>query len=399
VPRLAALVAACLLTSLLALPVGASTSTTITTDITVGASHTYPSGAWGFSDGCETGISAGQEYRCAFEFDISALPSTAKVTSAVLSIRRSGGCATNDCPVDLYAYTGNGSAGLGDVTSGSSIATWTPTSTTTHQWNVLGHIQAHASAGDDWAGFRLSWSSGNSAIQDFDISSGSRVSLAISYVAHPVDVQVYLSGAGEGANGSVTSNPGGIDCGTACLATFEYAEPVTLTAEPANGATFGSWLGGPCGGSTNPVCSFEVPALNVETTASFYGITPPVSQPPGPTPHPTATSATPSSPRPSTHPTTVPGRSGDPTAGPSGTVAPAGATAAATELPTTAPGASQSPDVVTSPSAIGTPSAPVAASGDSPLILIVVIAALIVAVGGGSYWLGQRRRAAPPPGG
>ena len=223
----------------------------------------------------------------------------------------------------------------------------------------------------------------------------------------PIDVQVYLSGAGEGANGSVTSSPTGIsspdhiDCGATCLATFTYADSITLTAHPANTATFGFWVGGPCDGSNNPVCSFIVPELNVETTASFYGL-PPASQPPGPTPHPTATAGTPSSPRPSAHPTTKPGKSTSPSIGPS---VPA-ETTSATALPSVAPVGSQAPgataeastSATAEASTSATPAEPTSDSGGSGLIpILLLLGVLVIVVGGGGYLLGQRRRVGPPP--
>ena len=55
------------LSSMSATPVMAESHKTITTDITVGAAHTYPSGACGFTDGCQTGISSGQESRCSWD--------------------------------------------------------------------------------------------------------------------------------------------------------------------------------------------------------------------------------------------------------------------------------------------------------------------------------------------
>jgi hypothetical protein len=51
-----------------------------------------------------------------------------------------------------------------------------------------------------------------------------------------------VSRAGTGA-GTVTSNPAGINCGTACAASLSSGTAVTLTATPASGSTFGGWSG------------------------------------------------------------------------------------------------------------------------------------------------------------
>jgi hypothetical protein len=48
------------------------------------------------------------------------------------------------------------------------------------------------------------------------------------------------------ANGTVTSSPAGINCGSTCSASFDSGTLVTLTATPATGSTFGGWAGRGC---------------------------------------------------------------------------------------------------------------------------------------------------------
>ena len=55
------------------------------------------------------------------------------------------------------------------------------------------------------------------------------------------------------ANGGVTSNPAGIDCGSACAQTFVNGAMVTLTATPGTNSRFAGWQGGGCMGVT-PTC-------------------------------------------------------------------------------------------------------------------------------------------------
>jgi len=57
-----------------------------------------------------------------------------------------------------------------------------------------------------------------------------------------------VSKTGTGS-GSVASNPAGIDCGTACSASYAAGALVTLTATPASGSIFGGWSGGGCAGT------------------------------------------------------------------------------------------------------------------------------------------------------
>ncbi|MDO9236329.1 MAG: hypothetical protein Q7U28_09895, partial [Aquabacterium sp.] len=58
-----------------------------------------------------------------------------------------------------------------------------------------------------------------------------------------------LAKAGSGA-GTITSVPAGIDCGATCSAAYLPSTPVTLTATPATGSTFGGWFGACTGTAT-----------------------------------------------------------------------------------------------------------------------------------------------------
>jgi alpha-tubulin suppressor-like RCC1 family protein len=52
-----------------------------------------------------------------------------------------------------------------------------------------------------------------------------------------------LTTSKTGGNGTVTSNPAGIDCGTTCTANFNSGTSVTLTATPDSGYNFTGWSG------------------------------------------------------------------------------------------------------------------------------------------------------------
>jgi hypothetical protein len=65
-------------------------------------------------------------------------------------------------------------------------------------------------------------------------------------------LSVAATGLG-GATGSVTSSPGGIDCGGACAASYGNGTTVTLEAHPAAGAAFLSWGG--CDSSDGSRCT------------------------------------------------------------------------------------------------------------------------------------------------
>ncbi len=80
---------------------------------------------------------------------------------------------------------------------------------------------------------------------------------------------------GPGAEeGKVVSFPKGIDCGSACTASFSYGTVVTLMANAPNGTAFSGWQGGGCTGTgtctlvTDTSASDEIPDVS-SVTATF----------------------------------------------------------------------------------------------------------------------------------
>jgi len=88
-------------------------------------------------------------------------------------------------------------------------------------------------------------------------------------IQFPVTVtrpQVNVTRAGSGT-GTVTSAPGGINCGSTCGSGFAYGTSVTLTAAPAAGSAFGGWSGTACSGTTT-TCTFTI-TVTTNVTATF----------------------------------------------------------------------------------------------------------------------------------
>lgn len=83
---------------------------------------------------------------------------------------------------------------------------------------------------------------------------------------HPINLN--RSGTGSGV---VTSNPTGIDCGSACSASFAGETTVTLTAVPSAGSVFKSWSG--CTSSGNK-CT--VVMNNAKTVTAAFAVANPV---------------------------------------------------------------------------------------------------------------------------
>lgn len=101
---------------------------------------------------------------------------------------------------------------------------------------------------------------GNTAATQFSITHDPNRTLAVS-----------LSGVGDG---SVTSAPVGIDCGSTCSSEFIVGTAVTLTAAAEAGSSFASWTLGPCSGSTNAECALTLDA-DAEAAARFTLDNPP----------------------------------------------------------------------------------------------------------------------------
>lgn len=76
-----------------------------------------------------------------------------------------------------------------------------------------------------------------------------------------------IAGGTDGATGSVTSSPGGIDCGTTCTRLYADGTAVTLEAHPAAGSSFLGWGG--CDSSDGLRCT--VALGSDKTVAAAFG--------------------------------------------------------------------------------------------------------------------------------
>jgi hypothetical protein len=86
-----------------------------------------------------------------------------------------------------------------------------------------------------------------------------------------VTYSLTVTTAGSGT-GTVTSQPGGIDCGTICSAVYASGKVVTLTASQADGTVFTGWTGSGCSGMGSCVVTMDA-ARSV--TATFEEAGPP----------------------------------------------------------------------------------------------------------------------------
>jgi len=199
-------------------------------------------------------------------------------------------------------------------------------------------------------------------------------------------VTVNRTGTG---NGSITSSPSGIVCGSFCESLYFYGSLVTLTASATSGSYFAGWTGA-CANTVTTVCQLTVGGPT--NTSAIFGLgSPPTASPAAPTPTATA--------RATVKPTGTPRAGTAPTNGPSLTAAsqPPDATAPGSAGPETAPatlgaGASSSPQAATEP-----PDVPAGTIGTdlTPIALAILGAGLLVAIGIGFAAVLLRRRSPP----
>src|SRR5207245_2297156 len=112
----------------------------------------------------------------------------------------------------------------------------------------------------DAAGLATGRSPGFSVIT---ASSGGRSGSTTLTVRARFSLAVIREGTG---NGTVTSNPPGINCGNTCSASYNSGTQVTLTATPDFLWAFAGWSGGGCSGTGR--CTVTITA-NTTVTARF----------------------------------------------------------------------------------------------------------------------------------
>jgi hypothetical protein len=230
--------------------VGAMTTATVTVTNNGGSAATITGRTLGgndaaaFSvseDGC-SGMAVAAGKTCAFT--ILFQPSSAGPKLASLTISASPGgqaAATLAATATAQITVVRGGTGSGSVASLPTGLSCPPTCTTTFS---VGSVQLAASpaAGATFAG----WGTPCSGTQGCTVAlTSATTSVEADFTAQTFALDVSTSG-----NGSVSSDVGGISCGSACSAPYAYGTMVTLTAHPGSGAQLSSW-GGACSGSAS----------------------------------------------------------------------------------------------------------------------------------------------------
>ena len=171
--------------------------------------------------------------------DIGAFEFPAAPTAVALTVTRTGSGSVSSSPAG--------------ISCGSTCSTTFATGTSVT-------LTATPAAGSVFTG----WSGGGCAGTGtcmLMLTTATTVSAA--FAPAPVTLTVVRAGLG---NGSVTSSPAGIACGTSCSASFPSGGTVALTATPTGGAVFVGWSGGGCSGTGT--CTVA-PTSATTVTATF----------------------------------------------------------------------------------------------------------------------------------
>jgi len=108
----------------------------------------------------------------------------------------------------------------------------------------------------------LGWSGACTGAGNCSLTMDAAKSVTAIFDSVPTpEFHLAVARSGRGS-GSVTSSPGGIDCGVACYAGFDAGTVVTLTASPSAGADFAGWSGD-CAGSG--ACVLTMSAARIVT--------------------------------------------------------------------------------------------------------------------------------------
>ncbi len=151
------------------------------------------------------------------------------------------------------------SFGLGTVEGGSSGSGMFITDSTSGSHYLIGQLHGGSTS--------CTVTQGTSYYGRFDVAYSAALS---AWLTPGFVVPLALTTSGTGV-GTISSIPGGIDCGSTCSASFPTGTSVTLVATPSTGSIFTGW-GGACSGST-PSCTVNVSA-SASVSATFQLLSP-----------------------------------------------------------------------------------------------------------------------------
>ena len=172
-------------------------------------------------------------------------------------------------PVVTFALnvtkTGTGS---GTVTSNPAGINCGADCSENYAENTIVTLTAAPAASSSFGGWSGGGCSGTALTCQVTMSAAQSVQATFN-----VAVTLTVAKAGNGT-GTVTSDVGGINCGSTCAVGYPSGTVVTLTATPGTGQDFTGWSGGGCSGTGTCVVTMTAATT---VTATFTDTTPPVT--------------------------------------------------------------------------------------------------------------------------
>jgi hypothetical protein len=128
-------------------------------------------------------------------------------------------------------------AGNGTVTSGNGNINCGSTCSASYLSGAVVTLVANPASGWSFSGWGGACSGTGGCV--VTMNQAQSVSAAFTQITPPS----FTLSVSESGNGTVTSGDGGINCGSACSASYLRGTQVTLTANPALGWGFAGWGG------------------------------------------------------------------------------------------------------------------------------------------------------------
>ena len=229
--------------------------------------------------GINCGTSCSASYPSGTIVTLTATPSTGSTfagwsgscttTSTTCTVTMSGArsvTATFNVNVQRFTLTVNpAGTGSGTVTSNDGLISCPGTCSATYDSGTVVTLTASAASGSTFGGWSGSCT-GPSTTCTVTMNGARSVTATFNVSVQRFTLTVSRQNILIG-NGTVTSSPAGINCGSTCSATYNSDTVVTLTATPAFGSVFVGW-GGACSGILVPSCTVTMTG-DMSVTATF----------------------------------------------------------------------------------------------------------------------------------
>lgn len=229
------------------------------------------------------GISCGATCTSAFDHGTTVTLTAAPSTGSTFVGWSGAGCSgTGTCSItmnapesvsalfSLQSFTlsvGQSGSGTGTITSSVGGINCGASCATLLDFGTVVTLTATPGVGSTFAG----WSGACTGLGPCTLTMSAAASVTAAFDLRPIAVTVTRAGTGTG---TVTSSPAGINCGSTCMASFDYGMPVVLTAAPGAGSTFTGWSGGGCSGTGSCVVTpIAATTVTATFTASIYNLT------------------------------------------------------------------------------------------------------------------------------